>query len=140
MKTVFGLLLVNVGALFMGANAAHAEADLPLTPAFAEAVGQYRDCVLGGLDRAGFTQPDRMAATAMAACEKAHDAVRTQLATDVSATRPHVSIQAARTVAAQGMARIDPMIAAAALDQARAMIGAASVKDAPSLVRRGTIG
>lgn len=141
MKTIFGLVVVNAAALVSGlfaAAPAQAEADLPFTPAFAQAVGQYRDCVLGGLDRSTFAQPDRMAAAAMAACERAHDMARAQLTADLArAGAPH---QAAKAQANAGMAKIDPMIAAVALDQARSMQADASATHAPALTRPGTIG
>lgn len=139
MKTIFAAVMVNVAALSM-VTAAHAEADLPFTPAFAQAVGDYRDCVLGGLDRSSFSQPDQMAAAAMAACEHAHDGVRAQLTADLSAAHPGTSRQIAKARADAGMAKIDPMIAAAAVDQARSMTGAASATRTAPLVRSGTIG
>lgn len=112
---------------------------LPFTPAFAEAVGQYRDCVIGSLDHVGMARPDAMAAAALTACGDRQTAVLAQLTHDINAARPQDSAEVAAEAARNGMAQIDPMIAAVALDHARDRVGGASA-GAPALSEQGHIG
>jgi len=132
------LFTIVVSLLAATSAPALAADDLPMTPAFAGALGGYRDCVIGAIDRAGVAEADAMAASAMAACGAAHDAARRQLATDIIAARPHAARIAAQQ-AESGTATIDPMIAAVALDHARALVGEAAT-EAPALAPSGNIG
>ncbi|CAN5265871.1 hypothetical protein BH10PSE13_BH10PSE13_14830 [soil metagenome] len=134
-RSVFTIVVSLLAAASAPAFAAD---DLPMTSAFAGALASYRDCVIGAVDRSGVAEPDAMAAAALAACGAAHDVARRQLATDIIAVRPHAATVAAQQ-AQSGMATIEPMIAAIALNHAREMVGEAAT-EAPVLAPTGNIG
>ncbi len=141
MKVRFLTIMVSALAVSSApAMAAGKSHDLPLTPAFSAAVSEYRDCVLDSLDRVSPAQPRAMVTAAIAACGDKQAAVRSQLATDIHAARPDQSVQAAAVAAQNGVAQLNPIIAAVALDHARAMVGAASATQNLPLTRSGTIG
>lgn len=114
--------------------------DLPMTAEFATAVAEYRDCVLAKLDRAALGEPDRMAANAVAACSRGHDAARDQLAADIRAANPGHSPARSAEFAASGMAMIDPMISGLALDRAREINAAHAAIEGLSTAPQGDMG
>lgn len=116
--------------------------DLPMTEGFATALGQYRDCVLGGVDRSatGTASAEVAADTAVAACHDANLDLRAQLLSDIQQATPGVSDEAAIGAMEQGMAVVEPMIAELARGHAQEVAGQAFARDLPELGEGAVIG
>ena len=132
---IFSALMVNLTAAFTAlamAPAAQAEVsaqpsalmpDLPLTPGFAAALADYRDCVLSAVDHSAIAAPQAMAMNAMETCSRSHDTVRAQLFADIRAQNPAASSQSALSRAESGMQAVEPIVAQVAQSYAREQIG-----------------
>lgn len=126
MKAVSALILLSAlsvaaSALAQGAPApksASATDDLPLTPRFSALLSGYRDCVLQEVDKTALGSQQAMANAAMQACALARGEVEAQLLADVRAQNPSQAHKVAYRAAQDGMAQIDPMIEATAVDWA----------------------
>jgi hypothetical protein len=92
--------------------------DLPLTPHFAGKLTRYRNCVLKAVDSGMLGEQTAMARDAMSACALSRGELRSQLLADLRAAHPALNPSAALATAETGMAQLDPMIEAAAIDQA----------------------
>lgn len=117
-------------------------ADLPMTEGFATAIGQYRDCVLSGVDRSatGTASAQMMADAAVAACADVNMDVRAQLLSDIQKSTPGLSDEAAIGAMEQGMAVVEPMIAEVARGHAQEVAGQAFRSEAPALGEGAVIG
>lgn len=102
--------------------AATMSADLPMTPAFAEALGRYRDCVLASVAHGGVGSPAGMARAAMVRCRGDAAMAHGQLLADVLGANPGQSVQRAADQAAAGMAMVNPMIEDSATERAQTEI------------------
>ncbi len=91
-------------------------ADLPLTDHFASLLTSYRNCVLAEVDAAPLGVQQEMARDAISACSLSRTQLRAQLVSDIRASRPRTSSAIALRSAESGMAQVDPMIEAAAVD------------------------
>lgn len=129
-----GLLTVLVSLSLAGAASANVavapaapSGDLPMTEGFAAAIGQYRDCVLSGVDRSatGTASAEMMADAAVQACADANMDVRAQLLSDIQKATPGLSDAAAIGAMEQGMAVVEPMIAEVARGHAQEVAGQA---------------
>ncbi len=100
------------------AQTAAATDDLPLTAQFAGLLTSYRNCVLAEVNAAPLGVQQDMAREAMSACAVSRGALRTQLISDIRAQQPRASHAVALRSANSGMAQVDPMIEAAAIDWA----------------------
>lgn len=143
------LLTVLVSLSLAGAASANVavapaapSGDLPMTDGFATAIGQYRDCVLSGVDRsaAGTASAEMMADAAVQACADANMDVRAQLLADIQKATPGLSDEAAIGAMEQGMAVVEPMIAEVARGHAQEVAGQAFRSDAPELGEGTVIG
>ena len=94
-----------------------AEAEMPLTGAFASALTRYRNCVLTNVDGQPLAEKDQMVSDAMASCAIVRGEVQHQLAEDIRASNA-TSTEAASNQAEGAMSGIDPMIEAAAAERA----------------------
>lgn len=135
----FTFFLSGLTAVFAVPASAAPAGDLPMTAAFTDALGGYRDCVIGALDRSGLAKADAMASAAITACTANRDAVHQRLVLDIAAATPGIPAPRIAQQAHSGMAAIEPLIAAVAVGHAREILSAASA-NAPSLTRRKTIG
>jgi hypothetical protein len=93
--------------------------ELPLTDQFADLLTSYRNCVLMKVDATSSlgAQQD-MARQAMSACALSRGELQAQLISDIRAQQPAISNAVALRSAESGMAQVDPMIEAAAIDRA----------------------
>ncbi len=116
--------------------------DLPMTEGFAAAIGQYRDCVLSGVDRSatGTASADMMADAAVRACADVNMDVRAQLLSDIQKATPGLSDEAAIGAMEQGMAVVEPMIAEVARGHAQEVAGQAFRSEASELGEGAVIG
>jgi hypothetical protein len=92
--------------------------ELPLTSRFASLLTSYRNCVLQEVDQGMLGEQQDMARTAMSSCALSRGELRAQLLMDIRTQRPALSPAAAQTSAESGIAMLEPMIEAAAVDQA----------------------
>jgi hypothetical protein len=92
--------------------------DLPLTPRFANLLTSYRNCVLRQVDQGILGEQAAMAREAMSACALSRGELGAQLLADIRDAHPALGHALARTTAEAGMAQLEPMIEAAAVDQA----------------------
>lgn len=128
MKAAVTMLFVTaamMSALPASAHAAQAKmqtvsatADLPLTDQFADLLTSYRNCVLLKVEAAPLGAQQEMAKQAMSACALSRSELRAQLVSDIQAQQPDVNAAVALRSADSGMDEVDPMIEAAALNQA----------------------
>ncbi len=95
---------------------AQSTADLPLTDRFASLLTSYRNCVLAEVDASPLGVQQAMARDAISACSLSRGQLRGQLVSDIRASRPRISATVALRSADSGMAQVDPMIEAAAVD------------------------
>lgn len=92
--------------------------ELPLTDQFASLLTSYRNCVLLHVDAAQLGSQQDMAHQAMSACALSRGELQAQLIADIQARQPKISNAVAYRGAQSGMAQVDPMIEAAAIDRA----------------------
>ncbi len=127
MKAGLATLLVTVIALSpLPASARTATAqpvsltadELPLTDQFADLLTSYRNCVLMKVDASPLGSQQDMAQQAMSACALSRGELRAQLISDIQAQQPAISNAVALRGAESGLAQVDPMIEAAAIDRA----------------------
>lgn len=92
--------------------------ELPLTAQFASLLTSYRNCVLSEVDAAPLGVQQDMAREAMSACAISRGALRSQLIADIRAQQPKLGNAVTLKNADDGLAQVDPMIEAAAIDWA----------------------
>lgn len=124
MVTVVGLIATPALAEPAALSTPRADptADLPMTEAFAGALGGYRDCVIRALGMGAVAAPQTMARAAMSRCTRAGNFVRAQLMADISTGNPGLAVRDVTAKADAGMAFVDPMIESVATDTAREQI------------------
>lgn len=92
--------------------------ELPLTDRFAGLLTSYRNCVLAEVEASPLGIQETMAREAMTACAISRGELRAQLISDIREKLPKVSNAVALRSAEGGLAQVDPMIEAAAIDWA----------------------
>jgi len=92
--------------------------ELPLTDQFADLLTSYRNCVLMKVDAETLGTQQDMAHQAMSACALSRGELEARLISDIQAQQPAISNAVALRGAESGMAQVDPMIEAAAIDRA----------------------
>ncbi len=92
--------------------------ELPLTDRFASLLTGYRNCVLAEVEASPLGRQQDMAKEAMSACATSRGELRAQLVSDIAAQQPKLGNALVLRSADSGMAQVDPMIEAAAVDWA----------------------
>ena len=130
MKSALAAIMVTIAGISALPASAHEAArpdtqpissstdELPLTARFASLLTGYRNCVLAEVEASPLGRQQDMAKEAMSACAIARSELRTQLVSDIAAQQPRLSNALVLRSADSGMAQVDPMIEAAAVDWA----------------------
>lgn len=92
--------------------------ELPLTDRFAGLLTSYRNCVLAEVEASPLGVQETMAREAMSACAISRGELRAQLISDIREKQPRIKNAVALVSAENGLAQVDPMIEAAAIDWA----------------------
>ena len=92
--------------------------ELPLTDRFAGLLTSYRNCVLAEVEASPLGVQETMAREAMLACAISRGELRAQLISDIREKQPRIKNAVALVSAENGLAQVDPMIEAAAIDWA----------------------